>query len=176
MFWVSDRLKVKREASDVASLALKDETRPAGEEKLGPSAAVRRTSSDRRRRLRRRHQRRRARLVCSLKIAAVCGAMLFLGLYGPNLYNLERIRAEIADLKAQCLEWEQRNLEVMAHIEYARSDAFVRQAARERLGLVDQGTILYVAQVQSTGTDGSTEGTGTSRNSQALALSLPNSH
>ncbi len=160
----------------MASLALKDGTRSAGEAEMSPACAMRRAAGDRRRRLRRREEGRRARLVCSLKIVTVCGIILCLGLYGPNLYKLERIRAEIADIKAQCLEWEQRNLEVMAIIEYARSDAFVRQAARERLGLVDQGAILYVAQVQGTGTNRPTEDAASSGGSQALALSLPSGH
>ena len=160
----------------MASLALKDGTGPVGEEGVNPACAVKTDPGDRRRRLRRRNERRRARLICRLRIAAVCGIILCLGLYGPNLYKLERIRAEIADLQAQCVEWEQRNLEVMALIEYARSDAFVRQAARERLSLVDQGAVLYVAQVPGTGTTKPTEGVGSSGSSQALALSLPSGH
>lgn len=160
----------------MASLTLNDGAVPAGEEGVNPACTVRRDPGDRRRRLRRRDERRRARLVCSLKIAALCGIILCFGLYGPNLYKLERIRAEISDLQAQCLEWDQRNLEVMALIEYTRSDAFVRQAARERLGLVDQGAILYVAQVPGTGTSIPTEGIGSSGSSQALALSLPSGH
>lgn len=160
----------------MASLALNCGSGLEEDVRRHQSGATSETPRNRRQRLRRRRDRRRASLVGSLRIAAVCVAMVCVALYGPNLHKLRQIRAEISDIQAQIAEWELRNLDVMARVEYARSDAFVRQAARERLGLVDQGTILYLAQVPGAGATGLAAGNQDPRtDSQSFAMSPLNS-
>lgn len=129
---------------------------------------------DRRRRLRRRRDLRKARLSSNLKLAAVCCAVICLWLYCPSMYKLSQIRQEIGDLQAQCHEWGQKNLQVMADISYASTDDFVRYAARENLGLVDQGTTLYVAGLPETNSEPTT--VRTRRENQPLAMNAPGTH
>lgn len=167
----------RREASRVTSLSVTD---GAGQE-IGmsriPEALVD-TPLDQRMRMRRRRERRRAHLIASLRSALICIAFICVALYGPKVYSLFRIRAEISDLKAEYDRWNQLNLHVMADISYAMSDSYVRQAARETLGLVDKGTILYVAALPNTDSVGGgvLGGPGMERGSQTLAMNASISH
>jgi cell division protein FtsB len=130
------------------------------------------TPLDQRTRMRRRKERRRANLIANLKVALICIAFICVVLYGPMVYKLWEIRAEIRDIRAECDRWNQLNVQVMADISYARSDSYVRQAARETLGLVDKGAILYVAALPDARSAGDEAARGASggRGSQALAM------
>lgn len=163
---------MKKGASSMASLVLNSgDLEPV---EYGVSGLFGETPSERRRRLRRRKELRRARLVGDIKLAIVCCTILCLWLYVPSVYRLSQIRQEISSLQAQYYEWQQKNAQVMADISYASTDEFVRRAARETLGLVDRGAILYVASLPEVNDEPTSVKPDTGE--QSFAMSVSNVH
>ena len=74
--------------------------------------------------------------------------LLFLGYFGITMLKqeikLNEQRAEIQHLKEQIAETEEVNAELERLIEYTESEEFIEKVARERLGWVKKGEIIFI--------------------------------
>ncbi|NLN42377.1 MAG: septum formation initiator family protein [Clostridiales bacterium] len=75
-------------------------------------------------------------------------ALLFLGYFGITMLKqeikLNEQKAEIQHLKEQIAETEEVNAELERLIEYTESEEFIEKVARERLGWVKKGEIIFI--------------------------------
>jgi len=91
---------------------------------------------------RRRAAEMRAAMLTILLI--VCMTCLVLFIKGQKLKAQIKENERIADsLTAQIEEEEARTAEIEALKDYYESDEFIRQAARDRLGLIEEGQIVF---------------------------------
>jgi cell division protein FtsB len=79
--------------------------------------------------------------------ACVAGLILFVvaAVYGDHgLVHLLRMHGEQRALEHMVFDLQQRNEQLRQHIRHLQSDdAYVERSARERLGLVKKGEIIY---------------------------------
>ena len=75
-------------------------------------------------------------------------ALLFLGYFGITILKqeikLNEQKAEILHLQEQIAETEEVNAELERLIEYTESEEFIEKVARERLGWVKKGEIIFI--------------------------------
>ena len=75
-------------------------------------------------------------------------ALLFLGYFGITMLKqeikLNEQKAEILHLQEQIAETEEVNAELERLIEYTESEEFIEKVARERLGWVKKGEIIFI--------------------------------
>lgn len=75
-------------------------------------------------------------------------ALLFLGYFGITMLKqeikLNEQKEEIQHLKEQIAETEEVNAELERLIEYTESEEFIEKVARERLGWVKKGEIIFI--------------------------------
>jgi cell division protein FtsB len=80
-----------------------------------------------------------------VSVVVLMALFLVAAVYGDHgLAHLSRMRAEQRDLERTAFELQQHNARLREHIGRLRSDdAYLEKLARERLGLVRKGEILY---------------------------------
>ncbi len=75
-------------------------------------------------------------------------ALLFLGYFGITMFKqeikLNEQKAEIQHLNDKIAETEEVNAELERLIEYTESEEFIEKVARERLGWVKKGEIIFI--------------------------------
>jgi cell division protein DivIC len=103
------------------------------------SKAKRRRSVRNGRRAIRKYRRSMALIIGVLVLLA---AGTFVSSLSLRAKNQEYARQE-KELKSQIAEEEERTQEIQEYQEYIQSDDYVRETARDKLGLVDPGEILF---------------------------------
>ncbi len=84
----------------------------------------------------------RGNIVLAVMVVLVLLAVLYTS--GSSLQRkLDGYRAHIAELEQQLEEEEQRSRYIEEYREYTQTDEFIEQIAREKLGLLYEGEIIF---------------------------------
>lgn len=73
----------------------------------------------------------------TLLIVGLIGFVLFS--FGPQVWRLRLMNAELMNLRQQLLELDQQHKELLAELESLETDGAIERTAREELGLVKPG-------------------------------------
>ena len=86
--------------------------------------------------------RRRRILILMILSLLVLGGLTFLGEKG--IFNLLRLRKEVARIKERNLKLEEENQKLKEEVKRLQSDKrYIEEIARKELGMVKEGEIIY---------------------------------
>lgn len=110
--------------------------------KLGEYHMTKRTQGRTIQKRRKRMRRHRQSVMLVSTVVLLLAVMVFFGSVKLQAKNKEYMRQE-AELEAQIAEAEERAEEIEEYQDYVQTDEYAKEIAREKLGLVDPGEILF---------------------------------